>query len=164
MKRLYLILALIIPLFIVGCSNPEKKALNSFKPIIVFLSSQTNTDGSITFSDFSYNVEKSDSLVSPFIGVITFKADSSNHKAYYAYTCHFAEQDGKWIHKSIDIEYQVTSGLDPNATNDGVSDEIRAQHDQAAQQFNQQVLNIFKTLLDNKLSAFLNCPKIYTEE
>src|SRR3989442_1906193 len=55
-----------------GCSNPEKKALNSFKSIINFLSAIRNDDGSRKFSDFSFNVRRTDSVLSPFAGEITF--------------------------------------------------------------------------------------------
>ena len=75
------------------------------------MSGLTNFYGKIKCSDFSYNVEKTDSVVSPFTGVITFKADIPHdlYEAYYAFTCQFAEQDGKWIHKKIDIEYKAVS-------------------------------------------------------
>jgi len=161
MKSVFAVLLSLVALFIFGCSSREQKALESFKPVVVYLSGTNFNSG---YSDFSYNVQKTDSLVSPFIGIITFKEDSSfeNYKAYYAFTCHFAEQDGKWVHKSIDIEHRVINDPDPdlkNAINDEVRYEIRTQNINSEK----HLMALYRLELDNKLSIFLNCPKIDNE-
>ena len=63
MKISFLAFALISSLCLIGCTKPETKALDSFKPVVTFLSSQTNSDGKIEYSDLSYDVEKTDSLI-----------------------------------------------------------------------------------------------------
>ena len=150
MKILHLAFALVIPLFLVGCSNPQKKALDSFKPIITFLGSQTNLNGGIEFSDFSYDVEKTDSLISPFTGVIVFKEHLIFHGDTLptkTYTCHFAEQNGKWVHKSIDIEEEHSAE--------------EASHDENNNRaLSQLSIRISKMALDKELSGFLGCPAI----
>jgi hypothetical protein len=165
MKSVFTSLLLLAALLIVGCSSREQKSLNSFKSIVVYMSGLTNFYGKIKCSDFSYNVEKTDSVVSPFTGVITFKADIPHdlYEAYYAFTCQFAEQDGKWIHKKIDIEYKVV--IDPdsnikNTINDEVRDNIKAQ----TEQMHEPVVFYNKHYLDDELSVFLNCPKIDHEQ
>ena len=149
MKIPHLIFALVITLFIVGCSNPDKKALVSFKPIVTFLESQTNSDGRAEFSDLSYNVEKSDSLVSPFIGLITFK---EHYKSLaFTYTCKFAEQDGKWVHKSIDVQELHPAG------------EATPDENNSSAQISQLVIGTLRASLDGKLSGFLHCPKTISD-
>jgi hypothetical protein len=169
MKILPLTFSLLPLLYICGCSNPDKKALDSFKPIIAFLGSQTNSDGKIEYSDFSYNVEKTDSLVSPFTGVTVFKRhivlpDGKNYSDYI-FTCHFAQQDGKWVHKSIDVEKQETEeGKKYEAEYQrNETDEVRAKQDANSAQISQLGISISKMSLDSQLAKFLNCPKTITD-
>jgi hypothetical protein len=150
MKILPLTFSLLPLLFICGCSNPEKKALDSFKPIITFLGSQTNQDGNTQYSDFSFDIKKTDSLISPFTGVIIFKEHRIWHGDIlptYTDTCHFAQQDGKWVHKSIDIEEEHLAG---EASQDENNNRALSQ------------LGIFasKMSLDKDLSKYLGCSAI----
>lgn len=122
MKIPHLTFALAVALFLVGCSksenpaaqnsttnstqvpeSPEQNAVNSFKSVVKFLSSKTNDDGGTEFLNLSYDVEKTDSLISPITGVITYTPKDSNYiPPYNIITCHFAFQDGKWVLKSIE--------------------------------------------------------------
>jgi hypothetical protein len=163
MKIIFAILSLVVLFVICGCTSREQKALNSFKPIIAFLGSQTNHDGGIEFSDFSYNVEKRDSLVSPFVGLITFK----NHTKYHdlIYTCRFAEQDEKWVHKSIDIEEtQTAEGISYEEDYEkNMSDEVRAKQQASHLQVTQLTIKISKMSLDGELADFLHCQKTISD-
>lgn len=53
-------------------ANPEKDVLNSFRPILAYLGGMTNFDGEVKYTNFSFNVSKTDSLVSPYVGEICF--------------------------------------------------------------------------------------------
>jgi hypothetical protein len=146
---------LMICLFVSGCSNPEKEALDSFKTIAAHLASQKNSDGNAKFSDFSINVEKSNSLVSPFVGVLTFKAlrkgGSSGAEGVYTFTCHFAMQDGKWVHKNIDRDFEITKEPDdpssPGAKN--------------WQMMFESSIGMWCVGIDGTLAKFLGCPHLY---
>ncbi|MGD0088894.1 MAG: hypothetical protein ABSE73_03145 [Planctomycetota bacterium] len=53
----------------------------------------------ITTSDISYDVEKTNSLVSPYSGTILLKCSLRNAKCY-EYTLTYAYQDGVWVWKA----------------------------------------------------------------
>jgi hypothetical protein len=146
--------------FFAGCSDPQKQALNSFKPVVDHFSSQTNSDGPL-YSDISYDVQKSDSLVSPFTGTIRFRKDEA------IFTCHFALQDSKWVHKSIESDIDKNAeqlalnriDADTNIINDTVRETIKAQYIQGT-----ETLPAWeKRDIDNDLAKFLGCPKIMPE-
>jgi hypothetical protein len=162
MKIVYLTFALLPLFFICGCSDPGKRALDSFKPIITYLSSQTNNDGRIEYSDFTYNVEKTDSLVSPFTGLITFKKHTTF--ADYTYTCSFADQNNKWVLKSIDEEGQPTEERKEYENAEANFFDLEQQEKARATDLGLIQLNISveKDGLDAQLSKFLGCPAIVT--
>ena len=99
MKALTFWTAILTLGFVCGCSKPEQKALESFKLIVAHLSELKSKKGTATYSDISFNVNKTDSLISPFTGVINLQDEEHN-----PYTCTFALQDGKWVHKEIEAE------------------------------------------------------------
>src|SRR5436309_960592 len=105
MRKEYLTLIIIGLAFLCGCSNPEKTALDSFKPIVIYLSGLTNSDASASpeYSDFVFKVSKFDSPVNPFVGTISF--EKRTHETKYTYTCRFMRQNDKWVHKIIDVNY-----------------------------------------------------------
>jgi hypothetical protein len=142
-------------LFACGCSNPEKEALESFKAIATHLGLQKDSDGQGKFWDFSINVEKSNSLVSPFIGVLTFKehrsSKSSGAEGDYIFTCHFAMQDGKWVLKNIDSNFQITK-----EANDPSSSEAKNWH-----LLFEGFIGIACIEIDGILVKYLGCPSSF---
>jgi hypothetical protein len=158
MKVSHFTFLLLLLFFICGCSNPEKKALNSFKPIVTFLSSQTNSDGKIEYSDLSYDVEKTDSLISPFTGIVVF------HEGNSIFTCHFALQNDKWVHKSIDssldtkLQQEEMTRMDEDTNI--ISDEVREKNKSQVIELEQMTARFQKSNLDRDLSKFLGCPQI----
>ena len=158
MKKTFLAFALISFLFLIGCTKPETKALDSFKPVVTFFSSQTNSAGEIKYSDLSYDVKKTDSLISPFTGIIVF------HERNNIFTCHFALQNDKWVHKSIDSsvdeklqqEEMQRIDEDTNIINDEVREKIKSQNIE----MEQMTAQLQKGNLDRDLSRLLGCPQI----
>lgn len=123
-----------------GCSNPEEKAVNSFKTIVEHLQAKKNKKGTAKFADFSFNVKKSDSLVSPFLGVLNFKFVSGSGS--YLFECQFAMQDGKWIHKNIDVSYESETQ----------SEQVK--------RLSESLSEVWILEADDMLSKFLSCPKV----
>jgi len=68
----------------------------------------------LSFSDLAYDVRKTDSIVSPYIGIISgIFVDSRGAKLTVNFTITLAYQDGKWVPKNADItspEYNFYSG------------------------------------------------------
>lgn len=139
--KMFVLFACLI-VFVSGCSNNEQKALKSFEPIVSHLAGLKIPDGKAKCSNLSYNVNKTDSLVSPFAGVITFKIGER-----ITFTCRFAQQDSKWVHKSIDTEVDY-AGED-------------SQNDLPRREFFESLAEIHKNSLDKTLASFLKCSRIY---
>jgi len=109
-----------------GCSktdtpNQENKAANSldakvlasFKKLGEVINVQTNSTGDLKYSDLQFDVRKTDSLVSPYTGVLVFKREGAN--ATFNWTCTFSYQEALWVHKlsECEIAYSVEAKNDP---------------------------------------------------
>lgn len=123
-----------------GCSNPDENAVNSFKTIAKHLQEKKTKKGDPQFSDFYFNVKKNDSLNSPYVGVLKFKNDMGS--GIYLIECQFAMQEGKWIHKNIDVNYESET------KNEGVK------------RLGEAIIGVWIIEVDDILSKFLNCPMV----
>ena len=144
-------------ILLVGCSNPEKQALDSFQPVIKFLSSETNSDGNLQFKDFSFDISKTDSIVSPFTGNITFKSKSG----YSVFICNFAMQNNKWVHKKIETHlddlaiHDMINQIDNNTN--FINDEVRETDKSQNVELIRGTADMEKSIIDRDLSNFLHC-------
>jgi len=135
---------------------PETKALNSFKTIVAYLSGLTNTGGNAEFTDFAFNVNKTDSLVSPFTGYITFQAPRSLTNDYtLVITCQCAQQEGKWLHKEVVVKVRFMN-VEGKVVSLG-KDELSTWSE--PEKFRD--LEFWKVRVDKSLSKFLGCPILY---
>lgn len=89
----------------------DKKVLESFKTVVGIINTQTNSEGGAQYSDTQYDVKKTDSIVSPYTGVLTFKRQIDPEVYDFVWTVTFAHQDGKWVGKSIDCEIVYSPAL-----------------------------------------------------
>ncbi len=117
-----LLIILLFTNLILGCSKPDPLA--DFKPIVEEFYSQklelpemTNTKAG-TISDIQYNIEVTNSLISPFIGTLSFNFEyprsDEDIKALPGLSdiidtdgkCEvsFAYQDEEWIVKNVDVK------------------------------------------------------------
>ena len=102
-QLLFLSLAVATLTIVCGCSKPEQKpeqkALKSFELVVAEVREATNSWGKRAYSDISFNVKKTDSLVSPFAGLIRCKDEKDQF-----YIMYLAFQDSKWVVIKTTIE------------------------------------------------------------
>ena len=108
------LLAAIAGLFVVGCAGPQEKSLSALKKHVANLQ-KSFADDTDTISDVSYDVQKTDSVVSPFIGKIEYEVqpyDDDEGKPYsfhYEFKLTLAYQESRWVIKEA-IERTMGQG------------------------------------------------------
>jgi hypothetical protein len=92
------VLAIVFLLFLRG--GPTQ----SLRAKAISMPNQEACNG-LSFSDLAYDVRKSDSIVSPYIGTIsgTYVDNSQGVQETINFTITLAYQDGKWVPKSADF-------------------------------------------------------------
>ena len=102
-----------------GCSEDPKSSFENYmsgfkERMAAFCVAESKLGTTFGVEGFDYNVHKTNSLVSPFIGSFgyTISAENGGKTGWLSIEVSLALQDGKWVHKGLTFGEEVEGDFD----------------------------------------------------